>query len=132
MHSERSEDVMSTNLETAKAIYRAYVQKDREAVERLLTEDFCFTSPLDNALDRKTYLEICWPNSKTTESFDFKHVVEHGERVFITYEAVTTGGKRFRNTEMLTIRNDRISGVEVYFGWNLPHEVPAGQHRDPR
>jgi hypothetical protein len=52
-------------------------------------------------------------------------------RRLLTYEADTTGGKRFRNTEVLTIRDGRISAVEVYFGWNVPHDVPAGDHRDP-
>ena len=31
-----------------------------------------------------------------------RHVVAAGERVFITCEAETTSGKRFRNTEILT------------------------------
>jgi ketosteroid isomerase-like protein/predicted enzyme related to lactoylglutathione lyase len=123
---------LSSNVETTKSIFTAYVQKDRAAVEHLLTDDFRFTSPLDNALDRDTYLELCWPNSRTTASFDFEHVVEDGERVFVTYEATNSDGKRFRNTEILTIRQGRIARVEVYFGWNLPHEVPTGQHRDPR
>jgi ketosteroid isomerase-like protein len=123
---------VSSRLETAKAIFKAYVDKDRAAVERLITEDFRFTSPLDNALQREAYLRICWPNSKTTKRFDFQRMVESGgDQVFVTYEADTTTGKRFRNTEVLTIRDGRISAVEVYFGWNVPHEVPAGDHRDP-
>jgi ketosteroid isomerase-like protein len=43
------------SMEIAKRSYRAYVDKDRSAIERLLAEDFHFTSPLDNRLDRKTY-----------------------------------------------------------------------------
>lgn len=43
-----------------------------------------------------------------------------GDRVFITYEAVTTSGKRFRNTEILTLRDGKITEAEVYFGWNIP------------
>jgi len=81
---------------------------------------------LDNALDRRAYLEICWANSQTTERFDFKHLIEDDNRVFVTYEASNSGGKRFRNTEILTFRDNRIVSVEVYFGWNLPHEVPVG------
>ena len=122
---------MTSKLEIAKALFTAYVAKDRPTAERLLAEDFRFTSPLDNALDRRAYLEICWPNSQATEHFDFKHLIEDGDRVFVTYEASTRGGKRFRNTEILTIRDDRIVSVEVYFGWNVPHEVPFGSHRDP-
>jgi len=122
---------MSSNIDIARSMYEAFAGKDRAAAERLLAEDFRFVSPLDNALDRKSYFEICWPNSASTASFEFKYVVQDGERVFVTYEAASTSGKHFRNTEILTIRNGRIAVVEVYFGWNVPHEVPHGQHRDP-
>jgi len=122
---------MISNTAIAKAIFAAYADKDRCAAERLLADDFRFTSPLDNRIDRKQYFEICWPNSKNVSSFDFKHVVEDGPRVFVTYEAASTSGRRFRNIEALTIRDGRITDVEVYFGWNLPHDVSIGQHRDP-
>ncbi len=122
---------MTSRLETAKAVFEAYVAKDRAMIERLVAEDFHFTSPLDNALDRRAYFELCWPNSKNTERFDFKHLAEVGDRVFVTYEAQSSGGKRFRNTEVLTIRGEQVAAVEVYFGWNVPHDVPIGTHRDP-
>ena len=41
----------------------------------------------------------------------------------MTYESKKTDGSRFRNTEVLTFEGDKISRVEVYFGWNL--ECPA-------
>jgi ketosteroid isomerase-like protein len=124
-------DAMKTSLEIAKAVYAAYVTKDRAAIEQLLTDDFHFTSPLDNALDRRAYLEICWPNSETTASFEIKYLAEDGDQVFVTYEAKSSGGKHFRNTEVLTIRGEQVAAVEVYFGWNVPHSVPPGCHRDP-
>jgi hypothetical protein len=36
--------------------FRAYVDKDRAALGSILADDFHFTSPLDNRIDRKTYL----------------------------------------------------------------------------
>ena len=53
----------NTALGIARACLRAYVDKDRAAIEALLDDDFHFTSPIDNALDRATYLQVCWPNS---------------------------------------------------------------------
>ena len=41
-----------------------------------------------------------------------------------------TNGKRFRNTEILTIRDNQIIEVEVYFGWSLPHKAPHGEFVD--
>ena len=36
------------------------------------------------------------------------------------------GGKRFRNTEILTLREGQIIVVEVYFGWSIPHPAKDG------
>jgi ketosteroid isomerase-like protein len=115
----------------ARASYQAYVDKDRAAIEALIAADFHFTSPLDNRIDRATYFARCWPNSATLAGFDFIHVVPHGERVFVTYQGKSNGGKRFRNTEILTIRDGKIVEAEVYFGWTIPHEAPAGGFVDP-
>jgi ketosteroid isomerase-like protein len=106
----------------ARAAYNAYVTKDRTAIEALIADDFHFTSPLDNRIDRETYFARCWPNSQSTEGFDFIHIVPDGERVVVTYEG-RASGRRFRNTELLTIKDGRITGVEVYFGWSIPHEA---------
>jgi ketosteroid isomerase-like protein len=113
-------------LAIVRASYAAYIEKDREALERLTAADFHFSSPLDNRLDRETYLERCWPNSERLEHFEFIHLVPHGERVFATYEARTKEGRRFRNTEILTVRGRQIVEVEVYFGWSLPHPAQPG------
>ncbi|HEY6235655.1 MAG TPA: nuclear transport factor 2 family protein [Candidatus Elarobacter sp.] len=109
----------------ARAGYDAYVKKDRAAIEALIADDFHFTSPLDNRLDRATYFARCWPNSESTEGFDFIHLVADGARVFVTYEG-RANGRRFRNTELVTVANGRITDVEVYFGWTIPHEAPPG------
>jgi hypothetical protein len=113
-------------VEIARAAYDAYVTKDRATLETLIAGDFHFTSPLDNRLDRETYFRRCWPNSKTVAGFDFINLVTDGERVFVTYEGRNTNGHRFRNTEILTIRDQHIVDVEVYFGWSLPHRAPDG------
>ena len=49
------------------------------AFEALIAADFHFTSPLDNRIDRETYFERCWPNSKTIEGFDFLRLETVGE-----------------------------------------------------
>jgi ketosteroid isomerase-like protein len=120
-----------TGAAIAQAAYRAYVTKDRAALEALLADDFHFTSPLDNRLDRDTYFRRCWPNSEVIEAFDVVHLVVDADRVFVTYEGRNTKGHRFRNTEILTIRDQHIVEVEVYFGWSLPHKAPQGGFVDP-
>ena len=115
----------------ARRSYQAYVDKDRAAIEDLIGPDFRFTSPLDNGIDRDTYFERCWPNSKTLDSFTFVHLVRDGERVFATYEASTSSGTHFRNTEILTVRDGKIVDAQVYFGWSLPHEAAPGTSKIP-
>lgn len=106
-------------LQLARDAYGAYVSGDRQVLERLLSEDFCFYSPADPGIDRARYFERCWPNAALIEDFDFVRLVESGDEVIATYESTKTGGSRFRNTEVLTFDGERICKAEVYFGWNL-------------
>jgi ketosteroid isomerase-like protein len=114
------------DIDLVRSNYEAYVRKDRALLEKSLASDFHFTSPLDNRLDRATYFERCWPNSERAASFEFIHLLPDGDRVFVTYEGSTTDGHRFRNTEIVTVREHQIVDVEVYFGWSIPHEARPG------
>jgi ketosteroid isomerase-like protein len=110
----------------ARAAYQAYVAKDLAAIERLIAEDFHFTSPLDNRIDRATYFARCWPNSERIKGFDFIDLVADRDRVFVIYEGHSAKGRSFRNTEIVTVRDDQIVEVEVYFGWSIPHKAKPG------
>ena len=72
-------------LAIARAVFDAYVAKDRPAIELLVAPDFHFTSPLDNRLDRATYFTRCWPNSKSVRAFEYRELFAHGDRVWVTY-----------------------------------------------
>ncbi len=106
---------MTDRLQLARAAYGAY-----ESGDELLAEDFVFFSPADVGIDRERYFERCWPNADLIESFEFERLFQHGDEVVVTYEATKRDGHRFRNTEVLTFEGDKLSRVEVYFGWNLP------------
>jgi ketosteroid isomerase-like protein len=112
--------------DVARRSYLVYVDKDRAAIEQIIAEDFRFTSPLDNGLDRKTYFERCWPNCQSIAEFEFISVVPDNDRVYVTYVGRTDSGRRFQNTEVLTIRGAKIVEAQVYFGWSLPHPAPPG------
>ncbi len=122
---------MTEPADVARAIYQAYVAKDRAAAEVLIARDFHFTSPLDNRIDRAVYFARCWPNSEHTASFAFMYpLITEGDRVVVTYESTTKVGQRFRNTEVLTVRDGQLIEAEVYFGWNIPHKVSVGGFAD--
>lgn len=106
--------------------FAAWPARDRAAAEAVVADDFHFTSPLDNRLDRETFFARCWPNSETMAALDLKRVVADGATVFVTYELAEKDGYRFRNSEVLTVRGDQVSEVEVYFGWDLPHKAEFG------
>ena len=99
--------------------YRAYERGDRSVLEAHLSDDLTFYSPADVGIDRETYFERCWPNAARIDRFEFKRLIEAGDEVVVTYECTRPDGTRFRNTEVLTFDGDRISRVEVYFGWDL-------------
>jgi ketosteroid isomerase-like protein len=116
-------------VDVVRACLQAYAAQDRAAIEALVADDYRFTSPMDNALDRDGYFRVCWPGSKEFVAFDIVHEVEDGDRAFVTYEARMKSGHRFRNTELNTVRDGKLVATEVYFGWDLPHKVAKGEHK---
>jgi ketosteroid isomerase-like protein len=117
---------MTEPIDIVRRCYQAYTDHDRAAIEALLTADFTFTSPLDNCIDRATYFERCWPNHERITGFDFARLIHQAENVVVTYEGHGEGGRGFRNTEIFTLRDEKIIAVEVYFGWPLPHKAEPG------
>ena len=109
-----------SRLSTARSIYQAFAAGDRDVVERVFTDDFTFSSPLDVGLDRAGYFERCWPGAGQRTEFEFVRLIESGDEVVVTYQSRRPDGSRGRNTEVLTFRGDQICVAEVYFGWDLP------------
>lgn len=99
-----------------RAYFGAYESENRAVAETLLADDFTFTSPNDDAIDRATYFERCWPNSDAARDQQIEKIVVDGNKAFVTYLCSSVGGKSFRNTEFITFVDGRISSVNVYFG----------------
>jgi ketosteroid isomerase-like protein len=109
--------MQQTNLtDVVRAYFGAYETEDREVVETLLADDFRFTSPNDDGIDKATWFERCWPNRDASVDQTIESIVVDGDKAFVTYQCATQGGKSFRNTEFLTFNGSRISSVNVYFG----------------
>jgi hypothetical protein len=105
--------------ELARDMYLAFASGDRDTIERILADDFTFSSPPDPYLDRAGYFERCWPGAGHGRAFDFVRVVESGDEVLVTYELHKPDGSRGRNTEVLTFSGDKLRRAEVYFGWDI-------------
>ncbi len=115
----------------ARASYQALLDKDRAALEALLADEFRFTSPRDDRIDRDDYLARSWPQWEALAGFDFIHFAREGARVLVNYVARSESGARFRNAEVVLVRDGRIIEVEAYFPIAAPDAGPR-RARAPR
>jgi ketosteroid isomerase-like protein len=102
--------------ENIRAIFAAYLSNDRKAIEDFLSDDFRFTSPYDDQIDKPTYFARCWRGSDWIERHALEKIVVEGNEAFVTYQCVAKGGKAFRNTEFFLFEGDRVKRIDVYFG----------------
>ncbi len=96
--------------------FAAYKSKDRKALEDLLADDFTFTSPYDDRINKATYFERCWPESLRIRVSVLERIFEQGDEAFVTYKCLTADEKEFSNTEFHVFEGDRIKQIDVYFG----------------
>ena len=99
-----------------RALFDAYIANDRKAVEDAFTDDFRFTTPYDDAIDKATYFERCWMTSAWIERQELEKIFVEGDEAFVTYFCAARDGKHFRNTEFFVFAGDRIRRIDVYFG----------------
>jgi len=113
------ETIMKASQSLSKVVhdyYHSYEAKDRALLESRVSEDFRFTSPRDDHIDRATYFKRCWPNNEKTKAIRIKKLFEQGDEVFVLYELQPIDGPAFRNTEFLRTKDGKVTEVEVYFG----------------
>jgi ketosteroid isomerase-like protein len=107
---------MST-IDIVRASVEAYRTQDRDTAAALLADDFRFTSPQDDHIDKAAYMERCFP---TADRFHSEAILElvstGGDGVFLLYEYELASGKRYRNAEYITVRDGRIVETQVFFG----------------
>lgn len=95
---------------------RAFQEQDRARAEALMAEDFVFTSPQDDHLDKAAWLEQCFP---TADHFDEPAItlqIAEVEGVVLHRYQYLVDGRTWRNTEASTVVDGRVREVEVYFG----------------
>jgi ketosteroid isomerase-like protein len=97
-------------------LFAAYLNSNRKAVEEALADDFRFTSPYDDAIDKATYFERCWKSPDWIARHELERIFVQGDEAFVTYKCVAKDGKSFRNTEFFVFSGDKVSRIDVYFG----------------
>jgi hypothetical protein len=106
----------ASRAETIRAIFKAYLANDRKFVENAFSDDFRFTSPFDDNIDKATYFARCWQNSDWIERHELERIFVDGDEAFVTYRCIAKGGKSFRNTEFFVFDGDKVKRIDVYFG----------------
>lgn len=64
-----------TNVEIVRACFASYIEQDRDAADRLLADDFVFTSPQDDHIDKAAWFERCMPTTARLVSQEVLDVV---------------------------------------------------------
>ncbi|MDQ6752060.1 MAG: nuclear transport factor 2 family protein [Actinomycetota bacterium] len=106
-----------SNTDVVRASIEAYLARDLNAVEPLIAEDFRFTSPQDDHIDKPAYLERCFPTADRFTAHKILELVSVGEEnVFLLYEYQMQNGEQYRNTEFITIRDGQLVEAQVFFG----------------
>lgn len=111
--------------ELVQRLFNTFRVQDRETALQLITDDFSFTSPYDDGIDKAAYFERCWPNAGLLEDQVIEHILVDGDIACVAYRASTSEGMAFRNTELFTFNGDQIGSIEVYFGAAYHHGVFA-------
>ena len=100
-----------------RASFGAYLAQDRTAAERLLAEEFVFTSPQDDHIGKAEFLKRCFPTAGRFRSQELLQIARAGDDgVFVLYEYELTTGERHRNTEFITVRGGQLVETQVFFG----------------
>ena len=105
------------NTGVVRASFQAYRSQDRQAAERLLADDFTFTSPQDDHIGKSEFLQRCFPTAGRFKSQEIRELTAAGDDgVFLMYTCELTTGERYRNAELSTVRDGQIATTEVFFG----------------
>src|SRR5829696_6455001 len=106
-----------TETDVVRAAFEAYLAQDLPAERALLADDFRFTSPQDDHIDKAAFLERCFPTADRATSQEVVELVPAGdEGAFLLYEYVLKTGERHRNTEFTTVRDGQAVETLVFFG----------------
>lgn len=111
---------MSNRVELVKEFLAAFSRAEHsDFVENLLAPNFTFSAPPDPLLDRDEFFEKCWPHGTNLKELEYVRVLEVGDEVVLTHDYLAPSGSKERNTDIFTFDGDKITRLEVYFGWKV-------------
>ena len=103
--------------DVVRAMFEAYLSQDTDAAMRLLADDFVFTSPQDDHIDKAAFMARCFPTADRLVSQEIVELIPAGgSAVFIMYEYELKSGECHRNVEYIVVSDDRLVETQVFFG----------------
>jgi len=96
--------------------FAAFLAHDRKTLEEGFRDDFTFTSPRDDHINKATFFERCLPGSEQFLDIHVEKLFVQGNEAFVLYQAELKNGTTFRNIEYYKLVGNKIKEVEVYFG----------------
>ena len=102
--------------EIIRKLFAAYLANDRASVEAAFAEDFRFSTPYGENIDKSRYFAECWRDSDWIGRHEIERIMVDGPEAFVTYRCVARDGKSFRNTEFFAFDGDKVWRSDVYFG----------------
>lgn len=106
--------------------YAAWEKKDWHALDRLLTDNFTFTSPNDDHDSKSLFHSRCWtPNADLILRFDLQLIAGNGNDALVMYVGHIKNGKKIENIEHHHLRDGKVESVRCYFGQQ--NSYPAAQ-----
>ena len=117
---------MQSRSDAIRGYFAAFKSGDRAHLERALAEDFTFTSPYDDGIDKATYFARCWPNRHLIREHVIERIFEQGDEgdclyavqegeveVVVNGVVVETVGPRGMFGELALIDQERRSSTAV-------------------
>jgi ketosteroid isomerase-like protein len=106
------------NVDVVRKLVQSYLAQDAVAADELIADDFTFTSPQDDHIDKATFFERCFPATTQLASHRLLDVITtEGDDVFLRYEYESLQtGQRHRNVEVHTVRDGKVTEIQVFFG----------------
>jgi len=120
-----------TNEEVTRKWYAAWERRDWGPVDRLLADNFTFSSAAgDDHISKSTFKTQCWETQiDFIKHIELEWISTGAEDALVKYLCHTKDGKSFRNVEYLRIKNGQLLSLECYFGEksSFPSAVSTGK-----
>ncbi|MEM9066507.1 MAG: nuclear transport factor 2 family protein [Planctomycetota bacterium] len=110
-----------THHESIRAMYQAFRDRKRAALEALLAPDYTFASPFGNFVGRDAMLDVIWPQYLAEENPRWATDIEifgtgPGYMVRYRHESDDPSKSGARLAEFVRFEGDLVVSVEVYLG----------------